>query len=248
MRTGIVIVIALLASFGSGILFEREIGIDGLFRQNAAEQRKPIERPPIPERLQPRSAALDVLTIPDGSIVFLGDSLIDFQEWNEVFPGRNIVNRGVAGATISDMTGRYDLRGAQAVFCLIGINDIGSGRSYEEFAKDYATLIESVPPNVSLFAISIPPVLRYGNKTIERKLIRKCNAFIRHAVKRRAKGEYVDIFGPLLKGSRGPQQESYYVSDGLHFNTRGYEVVADSIRPYLKTEPARRDSRQRVPS
>jgi hypothetical protein len=44
-------------------------------------------------------SAFDVLPKTDGSTIFLGDSLTDYVEWNELLKNNDIENRGIAGDT-----------------------------------------------------------------------------------------------------------------------------------------------------
>ncbi len=241
MRTGYAVLITLLAAFSAGIYFEREIGIDVFFSPGGPDATRSDRRPAAPSVLDPRIGPLVALPVPDGSIVFLGDSIIELEEWHELFPGSRVINRGVAGARVSDLTGLFDLRNARAVFCLVGINDIGNGTSVEQFRNDYARLLGSLPPGVPFYALSIPPSFRYGSRAIGTDLIRKCNAVIRHAMHRRVRGTYVDIFRALLRDRAGLGRDAYFASDGLHFSAEGYHVVADAVRPYLEAETGMRN-------
>lgn len=78
-------------------------------------------------------------------VVMLGDSLTAEVEWAEMLPGRNVVNRGVAGQTVYEIAERVDdvlrLR-PQAVFLMAGTNDLMEGREPAEVATDYAALVD----------------------------------------------------------------------------------------------------------
>ena len=39
-------------------------------------------------------------------ILFLGDSLIEYFDWNERLPGHNIVNLGIAGESVQGLLSR----------------------------------------------------------------------------------------------------------------------------------------------
>ena len=232
IKTSVVLLVTAALAFFAGVVFERQIGIDMFLLPSVAE-RVETGQGGHPNVIQPRAAVVDSLPLPADSIIVLGDSLIDLQEWSELFPGTRVLNRGIGGARISDITGRFDMSRARAVFCLIGINDIGHGVSFRQFASDYDRFVRSLPSRVPFYALSLPPVLRYGSRSIDPPLIRRCNTFIRNEVRKRGYGAYIDIYYPLLKGMGPRGRATFFVNDGIHLNAEGYAVVTSIVRPYL---------------
>ena len=91
----------------AGILFQRE----GVVRKMAAmmgEARVPALSPHQRSRIE----TLRSLPVPDGAVVFLGDSLLDSQEWHEVFGNAKVLSRTVSGATSRDLSGLADFSNA----------------------------------------------------------------------------------------------------------------------------------------
>ena len=48
-----------------------------------------------------------------------------------------------------------------------------------------------------------------------------------------SKLDFIDIWTPML-GPDGKPIADLFVKDGLHLNQKGYQLWADTIRPYLK--------------
>jgi lysophospholipase L1-like esterase len=227
MKKIVAVILLSVCAFGAGTIFQRQIGVGVVLVDLGLTK-------PIPSSVQfgARFASLDGLQVKEGSIVFVGDSLVNLQEWSEAFSDSRIVNRGISGARIRDVTGRYDIQKARAVFCLVGVNDLASGSSYEEFKVAYQKLIDSIPTEVALHTISIPAALKYGKRSSDIDLIARCNEYIKKATKARG-GEYIDIFS--ISKSDG---ESFFVTDQLHFSTQGYQKIIAVLKPYIKkTEP-----------
>lgn len=226
--------VRLLATIGTtlavgmvaGIILQREIGIGRLLKRLGWRDNK-LQH----QELSPRFQALRQRPIPSGSIVFVGDSLVDLQEWHEVFPGKHIANRGVSGARIADLIGAFEYKGATAVFCLVGINDIGRGISVDEFSRHYQELLDSLPASCNFHAVSVPPAFLYGGMDIDRNKIHLFNAAIRRATGRRG-FHYVDLGGIDDWGRRD------FETDGLHLSSRGYIRVAGLLRDWLEMASA----------
>lgn len=71
-------------------------------------------------------------------IVFLGDSLIDKGEWNELLSNEDIANRGINGDTTEGVLNRIDSVIAlvpKKAFIMIGTNDVGRGESKDIILK-----------------------------------------------------------------------------------------------------------------
>jgi lysophospholipase L1-like esterase len=221
-------IIALLTAsalaFAAGIIFERQIGVGSVLIRLGVKKKAPPVGP-----YPPRLAALDALTIPEKRIIFMGDSLVCFEEWAEAFPVCGIVNRGVNGATLEDLTGRYDISKAKAVFSLVGINDVNNGATFEEFKTKYQKFVDSIPKGVNLYSISMPSVL-FENKAGGVSLVEKCNECIRETTTKRG-GVYLDIF--QISKQDGA---AFHVADGLHFSKEAYQKIIALLTPYVEKE------------
>ena len=73
-----------------------------------------------------RKNLFDHLTMQKGSIVFLGDSITEYGQWEELMQNPKVKNRGIAGDTTWGLLRRLSTITStqpQAIFLMIGVND-----------------------------------------------------------------------------------------------------------------------------
>ncbi len=170
-------------------------------------------------------------------IVFLGDSLIDINDWENDFPDKNIVNQGINGDTTYGVLNRVDnlvrLK-PEKVFIMIGINDIAKGLDTEKLLENYKDIlseIKSGSPDTEIYVQSILPInqkiaeqyypLKDGNKIISN---------INDKIKKIAADQnviYLDLY-PNFLNSDGDLDSSFTL-DGLHLNEKGYQLWVEEI-------------------
>jgi lysophospholipase L1-like esterase len=185
---------------------------------------------------QSRIETLRSLPVPDGAVVFVGDSLIHFQEWHEVFGDAKVISRAVSGATSRDLSGLGDYSNAKAVFCLVGANDAGYGVSDTEFVRNYREILDDMPSGAAVFLISIPPIRMHGGRPMDIRDVIRMNEAIRQLAN--AEGfVFLDLYA-AFKG------DAYrlFAKDGLHFSPAGYQRLFEIIEPsvYAALESAKR--------
>ncbi|MEI5995256.1 GDSL-type esterase/lipase family protein [Candidatus Enterococcus mansonii] len=81
----------------------------------------------------------------DSKIVFLGDSIIAGNNWEEYLGSTKYINRGVSGARIKDLIGELDnlnLYKPEQIILMIGINDVASGNKISDSIEEYLSLIK----------------------------------------------------------------------------------------------------------
>jgi lysophospholipase L1-like esterase len=203
----------------AGILFQRE----GVVRKMAAmmgEARVPALSPHQRSRIE----TLRSLPVPDGAVVFLGDSLLDSQEWHEVFGNAKVLSRTVSGATSRDLSGLADFSNAAAVFCLVGTNDAGYNVSTTEFTANYRKLLDEMPEEAKVFLISIPPIRMHGGHSVDVRTLTRLNDAIRQLAD--SKGfDFLDLYA-AFGGADG-----FFADDGLHLSPAGYECFLKIAGP-----------------
>ena len=211
-----------IASFGAGILLQRLVGI-GTLMAYIGIPRNEDSQSLVCERIM----RLQSLGMPEETIVFIGDSLIEQHEWHEVFAEHKIVNRGVSGSRIRDLIGAFDYSKSKAVFCLIGVNDLGQGISLEEFRDNYEILLASVGDGVRFHAISIPEIQRYRGLKFDADVLRQANTTIKELAYSHG-FLFIDIFEASTK-----HKDKFFAVDGLHLSGHGYKEIANILGPYL---------------
>ena len=168
------------------------------------------------------------------TILFIGDSLTEFFDWQRRFPGHKVVNLGAAGETVEGLlsrTGRImrltpppDL-----IFLMTGINNV----AMEDYAflDSYRRIVEKMTssyPEARLFVQSILPALV---PWIRDESIRGLNRSIQ-AIAEEAGKEYLDVYS-LFLGPGGAAIKDYFLPDGVHLSGEGYAAWSKAIERLL---------------
>ena len=171
--------------------------------------------------------------VPEGRVVFMGDSITDGWKLAKSFPDRPFVNRGISGQTTPQMLVRMfpDVIGLKpaAMIVLAGTNDIAGNTGPSTFVmitEDLQAMTELAQAhNIKVILCSVMPVSDYGRKqTPKRPLadILKLNAWIKnYAVK---SGAIFADYHAATVDDKGMLKEGFS-ADGLHPNAKGYDLL-----------------------
>lgn len=188
-----------------------------------------------------RVSLFEMLPVSPGDIVFLGNSITDGCEWNELLGRTDVRNRGISGDT---SMGVYDRLGSivqghpAKVFLMIGINDLAAGIDLdvvELHVKMIVKRIKSDSPSTRLYLQSVLPVntaftafpAHKARKTDVVELNRRYKALaLRLGV------TYIDLYTPMVDPDT-QELDIRYINDGLHLLGAGYRRWAEVIRPYV---------------
>jgi lysophospholipase L1-like esterase len=169
-------------------------------------------------------------------ILFIGDSLVEFFDWNARFPGHDIANLGRAGETVEGLLSRlggmirkhssFDL-----VFIMTGINnaameDFGFLGSYRKVIEQ---LIAAYPGSTFIHSL-LPTLLPWiSNESIE-----EVNRSLA-AMAAEKKVEFIALYQLFIDGKGEPVKE-YLLPDGVHLSDRGYAVWAAVLEGIIKKD------------
>lgn len=172
----------------------------------------------------------------DADIVFLGDSLTRGGDFQEFFNDKKIVNLGYSGDTVSGMLNRISMIKSttpEKVFIMGGINSL-TKRNIDLEISEYEKIIitlQEICPETTIYIQSVLPTsneketsLR-DNETIDsfnlklQKLCKKYNL------------QYIDLFSVFLKNG---ELNSDLSSDGIHINSKGYDIWYKSIQEFIR--------------
>ena len=176
----------------------------------------------------------NAMKVPEGSIVFLGDSITDYVNFDEVLPSYHIINRGIAGDTTSGVLRRLgeviSLR-PRKLFLLIGTNDIGMDILTAPIARNIREIVSRVQaksPETKIYLQAVFPTRHHSPRP--NNLIQELNAEIK-AIAQEQHCTFIDLY-PLLLDSDGELAEEYTL-DGLHLSDSGNAKWMAHIVPYL---------------
>lgn len=168
-------------------------------------------------------------------LLFIGDSLIEFFDWERRFPGHVVFNRGRAGETVEGLLSRFHqgLSGIErpdSVFIMTGINNLAIGDG--NFISAYESVLENMReiwPHVRIYMHNLLPVLfpMISNDEITEVNKRLKKISDEHDV------HYIDIHAMFLD-REGRPIAAYLLDDGVHVSDKGYKAWSDVIEQIIK--------------
>jgi lysophospholipase L1-like esterase len=161
--------------------------------------------------------------------LFIGDSLIEFFNWQERFPDREVFNYGIAGETAEGLLARLPniLGRGQApdlVMIMTGINNVAMEdygflftyekiitRLKEAYGQTTIAMVSLLPVDLFFLGDAIPRV----NERL--KDIAQKNSIL-----------YLYLY-PLFLDENLRTITSYFEADGVHLSPQGYEVWSRAL-------------------
>jgi len=175
---------------------------------------------------------------PQKPVVFVGSSSIRFWNTGERFPDLPVINRGFGGSHISDVIAYIDetvLRyKPKVVIFYAGDNDIYDGKSNAQVLEDYTQFVDLVhasnPAAVIVFIPIKPSLARWALWP----QMNAANALVHQYSKKSSLLQYVDLASIVL-GTDGHPRPEFFVEDGLHLNSTGYDAWSSALKIFLET-------------
>lgn len=163
-------------------------------------------------------------------LLFLGDSLIEYFDWQDRFPAHNAVNLGMAGESVQGLLSRIGkvkdhCSAADKIFIMSGINNVAMGDL--SFIDEYRIVLDKLSgfyPRAGIFVHSLLPAMV---DFISDDAIREVNASLKKLALDSGV-EYLDIYSRFIDTKRGPIKE-YLMDDGVHLSREGYHVWALAV-------------------
>lgn len=179
---------------------------------------------------------------PNTGIAFIGDSicqnaLYQYGDWNTILDRTDCCNYGIGSQTTVEIRARIGeiaARDYRMVVFICGINDIGRGYTKEEIVANYDAMVKEITalnPECEFLLLSVLPTTNAFFVGQQAKINLLNMAFKRYASKT-SNVTYVDTYSSFT-AKTGDYAYPELLSDGLHPNRKGYEVIAEILKPYL---------------
>lgn len=174
----------------------------------------------------------------ENKVVFFGDSLTQFGQWDELLNNKNVLNRGIENDTTEGLLDRITevtKTKPQKVFIMIGINDLIAGNSVDKIITNYKKIINDIKENSSTTKIYVESILPIDEKLYEknyptqRKLDSNNIKEINNKLKEISDTQYINLYSVFM--SNGGFDK--YTVDGVHLNGQGYNIWQQSIKKYV---------------
>lgn len=176
-------------------------------------------------------------SIRDGSAIFFGNSIIEGFDLKVYFPEWHTVNRGIVSDHIDGLIERMDVCLGNAeyaiLFILVGINDIGAGRSEKEIKYLYRRMLRKIDANYDyeVYLHSILPTSPHW-ENCPPEMIQNLNVYIEKMAKKYGM-TFVNLY-PLFKSENSDYANEALFRDGLHPNRAGYALWAEHLKAVTK--------------
>lgn len=182
-----------------------------------------------------RESLFNIMPDTESDIIFLGDSITQRCEWSELLPDYNVKNRGIDSDTTTGVLKRIDEiinMNPQKIFLLIGINDIGKGKTTDEISTNYNEILSEIKtkiPDTEVYAQSVLPINEEGT-VVKNDQIVDLNSSI-SAMAEEYGYTYVDLYSLMIDSDN--EMKSVYTGDGTHLTGDAYLVWEEAIEQYL---------------
>jgi len=169
------------------------------------------------------------------NIIFIGDSLTQWFDWEDRFPGHRVMNLGVSGETVEGLLARREyirsiVDNPDLIFLMTGINNIVNGQ--HDFLLSYREFIRNLTTWYKKSKIVIQSILPVGLMWINNNVIEDTNRRLLE-IAREYNADYLDVYSLFVDAKGNPISE-YLSDDGVHLAKNGYKMWANAVERYLK--------------
>lgn len=165
--------------------------------------------------------------------IFLGDSLTERCNWDELLGNESIRNRGIGSDTTYGVYNRLEPildSKPDKVFLMVGINDLAKGYDVQTITKRYEQIIAKIYTDSPSTAVYIQSVLPVRVGSVRNSDVIKLNQNLK-SISETYGFQYIDLFTPLSDESNCLL--SGVTEDGIHLNGSGYIIWKDEIMQYI---------------
>lgn len=169
-------------------------------------------------------------------LVFIGDSLTQWCEWERRFPEDRVANLGISGETVEGLLARRErirsrISEPDFIFLMTGINDLANER-YNIIAP-YREIVRNLTTWYKRATVVVQSILPVGPGWISNTAIKDANHRIEQAA-RTSNAEYLDLYSRFVDEDGNPKQ-GYLSEDGIHLAARGYDAWTNEVAIFLRT-------------
>lgn len=177
---------------------------------------------------------------PKGAIVFVGSSSIRlWKTLAEDFPALRVINRGFGGSEVVDSTHFADRivvpYAPRQVVVYAGANDINNGKTAEQVAADFRSLVEKLRSRLPHLPVAFIAIAGNPARWAQIEKVRRANTLIADYCKATPGLAFIDTHREML-GADGLPRPELFVEDRLHMNAEGYRLWKRVVGPFLVPE------------
>jgi lysophospholipase L1-like esterase len=168
------------------------------------------------------------------NLIFIGDSLTEWYNWQKRFPEYAITNLGISGEPVESLLGRRDrirasIDAPDFIFLMTGINNIAMEQY--DITVPYREIVRNLSTWYKKSKVVIQSILPVTLEWISNNVIRETNRHLEQ-IAREFSVEYLDVYS-LFIDSKGNPRSEYLQDDGVHLSGKGYDVWANEVERFL---------------
>lgn len=169
------------------------------------------------------------------TLLFIGDSLTEYFDWQQRFPNYSVKNLGRSGETVQELLERvprvsHRIHDPKRIFIMSGINNVARGEF--EIIEAYQSVLSELRvyfPKARLVVQGLLPILL--QESVNAQVV-NINAQLKELAER-IQADYLDVFSSFVDRQGSPIPK-LLLEDGVHLSSRGYEVWSAAVERYLK--------------
>ena len=211
--------------------------IIGVSLRDARAQQVTWDSTARPDVYAPRVAFMKTFRHSKKDIVFLGNSITFWAEWQALLDNRHAKNRGIPGETSYGVLERLDeVTGGKPakVFLMIGINDLARNTPVSVLLTNCGRIISRIKaesPATKIYVQSMLPVNQSFNKltghTSKHALIREVNSGL-EKLAAMEKVIFIDLYSHFTDADARLKRE--FTWDGVHLTADGYAKWGEILK------------------
>ena len=161
------------------------------------------------------------------NLVFIGDSLTQWGDWGQRFPGYQVTNLGISGETVEGLLARRERIRTQIdnpdfIFLMTGINNIATGQY--DIVPPYREIVRNLTTWYKQAIVVVQSLLPVDSAWVGNEVIPDINRLLEKIASEYG-AEYLDVFGSFVD-AKGTPKKGYLSDDGVHLASKGYDVWA----------------------
>ena len=162
-------------------------------------------------------------------ILFIGDSLTEWCDWQKYFPQYYVINAGLSGETAEGLFERIPNlslnENPDVIFLMTGANNA----AMEEYDIDgvMEKIVSSLFQRFKSAVIVVQSILPMALDRVENSDIEGLNSIIKLLAENFG-AQYLDVYSRFFSENKTIHRD-YLLDDGVHLSDKGYEVWAKEV-------------------
>ncbi|HUI67837.1 MAG TPA: GDSL-type esterase/lipase family protein [Nitrospirota bacterium] len=168
------------------------------------------------------------------NLVFIGDSLTEWYNWQKRFPKYRITNLGISGEPVESLLDRLvriraSIDDPDFIFLMTGTNNMAMEQ--HDITGPYREIVHNLSTWYKKSIVVIQSILPVALEWISNSIIRGTNRHLKQ-IALEFSAEYLDVYSLFIDPKGNPKKE-YFQDDGVHLTREGYDVWASEVERFL---------------